>query len=188
LAEFDFDKVVRWARAARHETLVRRPEAELPFIESAHPGPDLLLDTCVYIDQMQERLPRAVEELADIRQLNHSTVAVAELMHTVGRLDPRHPGTATAIRQVGMALKAMRPHRLFEPDKEIAGRAAIPSGILCRTQGYAKGDRHRSFNDCILFLQAGKLGLTLLSRNVRDFDLLLQLFPKTRVLLYRREG
>jgi predicted nucleic acid-binding protein len=188
LAGFDFDRAVRWARLARQETLARREDRELPFIAAAYSGPDLLLDTCVYVDQMQARLPAAVEQLSGIRQINHRAIVVAELMHLVGRLDPQHPGTAAAIRQIGIAVKAMRPHRLFEPDAETVGRAAILSGVLCRTQGYGKDDRLRSLHDCTLFLQAAKLGLTLLSRNIRDFDLLLQLIPKARVLFYRREN
>jgi hypothetical protein len=42
-----------------------------------------LLDTCVYIDQMQDRSPQALDELVALRQVNHSTVAIQELMHTV---------------------------------------------------------------------------------------------------------
>jgi len=42
--------------------------------------------------------------------------------------------------------------------------------------------------DCILFLQAQKLGLTVLTANVGDFDPLLQLLPSGRVLFYRRHG
>jgi hypothetical protein len=41
-------------------------------------------------------------------------------------------------------------------------------------------------NDGVLFLQAAKLGLTLLTRNISDFDYLLQMMPAGRVLLYRR--
>lgn len=187
MAEFDFEKAVRWARLVPGKTFARRTDAELPFIEIARSGSELLLDTCVYIDQLQARLPATVEELANIRQVNHSAVAVAELMHVVGRLDPQHRGTVAAIRQIGTTVKGMRPHRMFTPDADTLGRAAILSGVLCRIQGYAKDDRYRSLNDCLLFLQAAKLGFTLVSRNVRDFDVLLQIVPKTRVLLYRRK-
>jgi len=39
--------------------------------------------------------------------------------------------------------------------------------------------------DCVLFLQAQKLGFTVLTANVSDFDLLLQLLPAGRALFYR---
>lgn len=37
----------------------------------------------------------------------------------------------------------------------------------------------------MLFLQAQKLDLTVLTRNIADFDCLLQLIPAGRVLFYR---
>jgi hypothetical protein len=39
----------------------------------------------------------------------------------------------------------------------------------------------------VLFLQAQKLGLTVLTANIGDFDVLLQLVRAGRVLFYRRE-
>lgn len=132
-------------------------------------------------------MPAVVDDLLDVRPAHHSMIGIAELMHPVGRLDPTDVRTAEAIENIGKVIKLMRPHRLFEPDADIVGRAAILGGILSRTQSYQKDDRLRSINDCILFLQALKLGLTVLSRNVRDFDILLQLIPAGRVLFYRQE-
>ena len=81
----------------------------------------------------------------------------------------------------------MPSHRLFTPDLDILAGAAIYAGILCRVQGYAKDSRMQALNDCILFLQAIKLDLTILTRNIRDFDYLLQMHPAGRVLFYRAE-
>jgi hypothetical protein len=47
--------------------------------------------------------------------------------------------------------------------------------------------RLRAVNDCTLLLHAQKLGLTILTANVADFDILLQLLPSVGVLFYRRE-
>jgi hypothetical protein len=66
------------------------------------------------------------------------------------------------------------------------GRAALLSGVLCRLQGYEKDGKLRALHDCVLFLQAQKLGLVALTANVGDFDILLQLLPTGRTLLYRR--
>lgn len=82
----------------------------------------------------------------------------------------------------------MQPRRLYEPDSEVAGRGALLGGILSRLQNHDKAVRFRSVNDGILFLQAAKLGLTLLTRNISDFDYLLQMMPAGRVLFYRRSG
>jgi predicted nucleic acid-binding protein len=183
---FDFDAALRWARFDPKRTLARRSEAALPMLAGEMiAGSGLLLDTCVYIDQLQGRAPGGVDELLSIRQVNHSTIAVQELMHGVGILDPRHPGTTTAIRQIGKMIKAMPGHRVLAPDADTQGRAAMVAGILCRIQGYARDDKMRALHDCALFLQAQKLGLTVLTRNIADFDYLLQMFATARVLPYQ---
>ena len=51
---------------------------------------------------------------------------------------------------------------------------------------YAKDNKLRAFQDCVLFLQAPKLGLVVLTANVGDFDVLRQLIPAGRALFYRR--
>jgi predicted nucleic acid-binding protein len=179
----------RAERARRFDpvrALARRDEADLPFLGGeAEAGNGRLLDTCVYIDQMQGRASPAVQDLLDIRIVHHSMVAVQELMHTVGVLDPRDPRSARAVAAIGRAVDAMPPHRLLLPDAETLASAAVHAGILCRTQGYGKEGRFRVLNDCVLFLQARKFGLTLLSRNVGDLDMLLQMRPDGRVLFYR---
>ena len=73
---------------------------ELPFVDpGAIGGQGLLLDTCVYIDQMQGRSPHVLDDLVTQRQVNHSTVAIQELMHTVGVLNPSDLRTAGCRRR-----------------------------------------------------------------------------------------
>jgi predicted nucleic acid-binding protein len=188
VAEFDFDAARRWARFGREKTLVRRGDEELPFVDATRiGGQGLLLDTCVYIDQMQDRSPHLLDDLIAQRQVNHSTVAIQELMHTVGVLSPSDARTAGVIAEIGKQIRAMPPHRIFAPDTEVLGRAALLSGILCRLQGYEKDGKLRALQDCVLFLQARKLGLVVLTANVGDYDILLQLIPAGRALFYRRK-
>lgn len=187
MARFDFDAARRWARFDPWRTLARRSDDELPFVDPyAFARPALLLDTCVYIDQMQDRSPRVLDDLIARRQVNHSTVAIQELMHTVGVLDPSDARTAGVIAEIGKQIRAMPSYRTFSPDAEVLGRAALLSGILCRIQGYAKDARLRALHDCVLFLQARALGLVVLTANVADYDILLQLIPTGRALFYRR--
>jgi hypothetical protein len=187
-AAFDFDAARRWARFDPQKTLARRRDEELPFINaSLIAGQGLLLDTCVYIDQMQDRSPQVLDDLVAQRQVNHSTVAIQELMHTVGVLEPSDARTASVTAEIGKLIKAMPPHRVFAPDAEVLGRAALLSGILCRLQGYEKDGKLRALQDCVLFMQAQKLGLIVLSANVVDYDILLQLLPAGRALFYRRK-
>jgi predicted nucleic acid-binding protein len=188
VAEFDFDAARRWARLDPQKALARRSDDELPFVHSGPiGGQGLLLDTCVYIDQMQDRSPHALDDLIAQRQVNHSTVAIQEMMHTVGVLNPSDARTPEVVAEIGKQIRAMPPHRIFAPDIEVLGRAALLSGILCRLQGYNKDGKLRALQDCVLFLQAEKLGLVALTANVRDFDILLQLMPAGRALFYRRK-
>lgn len=169
--------------------LARRPDAALPFLgDVARAGAPLLLDTCTYIDQMQGKAPPALEDLISIRTTNHSTVAAQELLHAVGALDPADPRTRRAVATIARVLDAVPPHRLFVPDRAVLCEAAICAGILCRTQGLARDNRMAALHDCVLFLQAMKLGFTVVTRNIGDFDHLLQMRPEGRVLFYRVPG
>jgi hypothetical protein len=188
VAGFDFDAARRWARFDGQRSLARRSDEELPFVHASRiVGQCLLLDTCVYIDQMQDRSPDLLDDLIARRQVNHSAVALEELMHTVGALDPSDRRTAGVIGEIRKQIAAMPPHRLFAPDLETRARAALLSGILCRIQGYGKDGKLRALQDCALFLQGQKLGLVVLTANVRDYDILLQIIPTGRALFYRRK-
>lgn len=187
MASLDFDAAVRWARFDPRKTLARRADAELPFVSEEHiAGQALLLDTSVYIDQFQSRTPDIVDRLVVTRQVNHSTVAIQELMHTVGVLDPDDRRTSAAVAEIRGLIRSMPSHRIFTPDADVLGRAALLSGIVCRLQGYAADRRLRALHDCVLLLQGQKLGLSLLTANIGDFDVLLQLLRTGRVLFYRR--
>lgn len=167
---------------------MRREVDELPFISGERIGGQaLLLDTCVYIDQIQGRTPELVEALIAARQTHHSTVAIQELMHTIGVLDPGDGRSSAVVDVIRALVLSMPAHRTFVPDADVLGRAALLSGMLCRLQSYANDRKLRALLDCVLFLQAQKLGFTVLTANIVDFDILLQLLPAGRALLYRRK-
>ena len=60
--------------------------------------------------------PRLVERLVDTRQVTHSTMAIQELMHTVGVLDPADPRTPGVVQAVCGQIETMLEHRVFAPD------------------------------------------------------------------------
>lgn len=189
MSDFDIRKALRWARFDPRKQLSRRADSELTFVgNSTSPSSPLLLDTGVYINQIQGSLPEAVESLIAASQVNHSTVAIQELMHTVGVLDPADQRTAGVISALELQVQEMPNHRVFAPDADVLGRAAILSGMLCRLQGYARDDRHKAHHDAVLYLQGMKLGLTIVTGNLVEFDYLLQLLPAGRVLFYRKSA
>ncbi len=186
MADFDVDAARRWARFDRRSTLARRADDQLPFVDPDNlSGRGLILDTCVYIDQMQGRAPELLDDLIEHRTVNHSVIAIQELMHAVGALNPSDRRTRSVVTQIGRLVKAMPSHRTFTPDADVLGRAGLLSGVLCRLQGYGKSHRMRALHDATIFLQARKLGFVVLTANTADFDPLLQLVPSGRAVFYR---
>jgi predicted nucleic acid-binding protein len=168
-------------------TLARRGDEELTFADQrVFAGPPLLIDTTVYIDALQDRLPQEVSDLLCVRQVNHSSVAIAELAHVLGRLDPAHPNTAATTKAVQKAIAIVPAHRLQAPSVQTMAEAGILTGMLARLRGLPKTDKQLLFNDAMLFLQALEQGCHLLTRNIGDMDFLQQLQPMGRVLFYRQ--
>ena len=80
----------------------------------------------------------------------------------------------------------MAPTRIVAPSADAWTEAAIVAGILARIQGYAREARRAVLHDAMMLLTAVEAGSVLISRNVRDMDLLLRFWPDARVLLYDR--
>jgi predicted nucleic acid-binding protein len=173
-------------RFTRTEPLARRPDEVLPFARSdVRPPGQLVLDTTVYIDQVQRRFPADLGVLLRKGGLWHSAVAVAGLTVGLGRLDPRHPATPTAVRQIEAVIAKMPSHRILTPNLAVWRQAGIAAGVLARLQGLAASRAHDLLNDALIFFDARRHGRTVLTRNIADFDLLQQLAPDGQVLFYR---
>jgi predicted nucleic acid-binding protein len=171
----------------RIESLKRRDVSQLPFLgQISTPPPKLLYDTTVYIDILQDRFPRDGDLVLRAADAWHCTVAEAELVVLVGYLDPGHSDTAAAVKQITATVEKIPSHRRLAPDREAWVDAAVLAGVLARLQGYDKLNRKRVLNDALLFSIARKHGLSVLTRNIIDFDFLQQLEPTGRVLFYER--
>jgi predicted nucleic acid-binding protein len=167
--------------------LSRRPDSALAFVGvAAAAGPPLLLDTTVYIDELQGRLPAQAEALLKTRQLRHSNIAVSELAHLFGRLDPAHPKTTATLDKIGRVIEAIPPHRLSTPSGRAMVDAGIIAGAIARLRNLPAGGHRRFLNDSMLLAQALEEGCWLMSRNIADMDLIQQLMAAGRVLLYRQ--
>jgi hypothetical protein len=188
ILSFDLARTLRRLKPSKYDApLSRRAIGDLPFVDGfLHPGPELLLDTTVYIDGLQDHSPRAVDDLMTQRICNHSAVCLAELTHAYGRLAPHHPNTADVLDGINETIIAIPPHRLREPSQAAWGTAGILSGLAFRLGGYQTGQERKLLNDALVFLQALEEGQTVLTGNIGDFDILNQLVPEGRILLYRR--
>lgn len=156
------------------------------MLEKAAGGPELLLDTCVYIDILQQRAPETLKNLMAARLCNHSGVALAELTHLFGRLDPADARTKTTLAQISGAISDMPEHRVTAPSTRALGESGILAGLAARLAGIESGRGQTLLNDATLYLQAIEQGQIVLTRNVREFDWFDQLLPSDRVLFYRR--
>lgn len=167
--------------------LKAKDRSELTFLDQLRrPFPKLLLDTTVYIDELQGKLPQMVEVSLRLAELWHVTVTEAELAALAGLLSPTHPDTPQIVQQV-LASVARRPsHRILNPDREVWREAGIVAGLLSRLQNYGKPGRQRALNDALIFLSAAKHGCSVLTRNISDFDLLMQLAPHGKTVFYDR--
>ena len=183
----EFQGTLRRLKPDKHRAQLRpRAESELEFIGTiSHRPAKLLYDTTVYIDILQGRFPQEGEAMLRATEAWHSPVTEAELAATCGLLDPAHSQTPAVIEQIASVIDRRPSHRTITPDPEIWREAGVLSGTLARTQGYGREQRRRILNDALLFATARKYGCAVLSRNVRDFDLLQQLDPSGRVLFYK---
>ena len=170
----------------RQKALAYRDRSKLRFLSNLKPPfPKLLLDTTVYIDALQGRLPHDIDIALRTASLWHSSVTEAELAALAGLLDPAHPDTAGVIAKVAASVELRPAHRILTPDRGTWREAGILAGLLARLQRYGKNERRKALNDALIFLSAARNGCVVLTRNVSDFDLLMQLDPKGQAVFYR---
>lgn len=182
----EFAKSLRRLKPEKHrKKLAYRDRSQLPYLESLKPPfSKLLLDTTVYIDALQGRLPQSVEIALRAGNLWHSTVTEAELAALAGLLDPSHPATQHVIAQIAASVDLRPEHRILAPDRDAWREAGILAGLLARLEQYGKNERRKALNDALIFLTAAKNGCVVLTRNVKDFDLLMQLDRKGQAVFY----
>jgi predicted nucleic acid-binding protein len=150
--------------------------------------PKILLDTTVYVDQLQGRLPLSVETALDAANIWHSTVSECEMSILLGLLDPAHPHTPETMEEIAASIEVRSPNRIVTPDRDTWREAGILAGHLARLQQYGKADQRRVLNDALIFTSAAKAGLAVLTRNVADYDFLMQLAPHGQAIFYDRDG
>jgi hypothetical protein len=158
---------------------------DLPFVPNqVEAGPELMLNTCVYIDVLQGKVPQRGAELLVARIANHSAICLAEHTYLFGRLDPKHPETSNTLKEVRGVLEDKPPHRLTAPSTRVFGEAGLLAGLALRLTG--RPENQVLLNDAILYLHAHERGCVVLTRNVADFGLFHQLMPTSHVLFYRQ--
>jgi len=168
-------------------TLSYRPRNVLPFDIGALPRDAILMfDTTVYIDAQKAKLPTGLAARIASHETIHSSVALGEIAAGIALLDPSHSGTPTIVEVLTETLDKADPARTVAPSPTAWLEASVLSGVLARTQQLGKEARRKLLNDALIFLSADESGAVLVSRNIKDIDLLLQLRSSVRVLLYNQ--
>lgn len=182
----DIRRTLRSTRAARQVTSLDGPAAPPVFLaDLPEAGEALLLDTCVYIDQLQGRLPRAVEARITARNVFHSSLSLAELSFPFGRLDPTDSRTGPALQAIEALMASIPERRLLTPTPETKMRGAILAGVMARVLGYGDAQRRKALMDAMIAAQAAREGLLLVTRNLADFERLSRLAPKLKWAVYQ---
>lgn len=166
--------------------LTRRSDSALIFVDGAPlVGARLLLDTSVYIDGFHGELPASVKALLATRTSVHISVALGELSHNFGRLNPAHPDTPSILAKVTRVINDIPRHRLEDGSAGVLLEAGILSGLVFRLGGFQPGQEVAALNDATIYLHALDRGYAVLTRNIRDFDLMNQILPGGQVVFYR---
>jgi predicted nucleic acid-binding protein len=184
---FDLARALRRLKPEkRRAPLLRRPDAELPFVDNEGlAGPPLLLDTCVYLHVLRGKTPDKVDALLRSRTLLHSAVVIGELANRLGARVPSNQKERAARVLLARAIAEIPEHRVVAPSVSMWGEAGILAGLHARLAGFNKGQEQDSLNDAIILVQARTEGAIVLTENLADFDPLQQLAPDARVLFYR---
>ena len=170
----------------RTSHLARRADGDLSFVDpQTIAGQALLLDSTVYIHTLTGKTPTEVDQMLQVRTINHSSVVVGELTNRLGAHIPRDQREIDARGKLLEVINGIPSHRVLTPTVLNWGEAGILSGILARLGGYPAGRTQDDLNDALIFLQARASGLAVLTANVAHFDRLQQLLPDGGVLFYR---
>ena len=132
----------------------------------------LVLDTNVYIDMAPGRLARESRERVAACLHYYSVVALTELMQGVAGYSSNASNYGAVRRHYLGLFKRVPRTRLLVPDADVWMRAGAITGLLSCTQGFRPHQRKKVLLDALIYLDATKRGLPVLTRNVRDFGLI----------------
>lgn len=180
------DRILRGLKPEKRlGPLVPRSPAELIGATASAPKTTVVPDTTVYVHAGQGKLPPRVADIIQGWPILHCSVALGEIAHGIGRLDPAHGKTPARRAFLERVIRQVPRHRLLVPDHEAHLSAGILSGVLARLLNLPGGAHRQRINDVLILLTARKAGAAVLTANIGDFDQVQQLVPDARVLYYQ---
>lgn len=166
----------------KYQTIQYREAEDLPFIHAAYDfTAPIILDTGVYIQALKGKLcPLMTRLLSANKSIYHSSVAISEVIVGAAALDPTHPDTPKHRAIMLSAIEDIPESRILTPSNDDWMLAAAIAGRV----GLQRKNFKEVLSDSLIYVQAAANGLTLVSANSNDFDLINQVFPGN-LLLFR---
>jgi hypothetical protein len=182
---FDLDRTIRALKPEKRTApLAYRSAAGLVAASDLATKRPILPDATVYVHAGQGRLPVGIAGMLRQWPLLHCSVALGEIAHGIGRLDPAHTMTPGRRGYLEGVLRQVPQHRIVSPDDDVHVAAGIVTGVLARLLGLPKGGHRLKVNDVLILLTARKFGAALVTANVGDLDVAQQLRPDADVIYY----
>lgn len=167
---------------SKYQTIQYRKPEDLPFITDAYDfTAPILLDTGVYIQTLKGQLCPLMTRLLSVNKtIYHSSVAISEVIVGAAALDPTHPNTPKNREVMLSAINIIPETRILTPSNDDWMMAAAIAGRV----GLQRKNYKAVLADALIYVQAAANGLTLVSANSNDFDLINQISPG-KLLLFR---
>ena len=182
---FDIDRIVRALKPEKRRAApVPRSPADLVAAAIEVGRRPVVPDATVYVHDGQGRLPPHIAAMLQQWPLLHCSVALGEIAHGIGHLDPSHPQTPRRRTYLQSVLRQIPQHRVVTPSDEIQVTAGILTGLLARLLHLPSGGHRLRLNDVLICLTARKAGAAVVTANIGDFDVMQQLMPSAEIIYY----
>ena len=182
---FDIHRLLRTFKPEKHTIRpTSRDPSQLRTDSAAAQKRPIVLDTTTYINAGQGKLPPHINAIIEAWPIHHCSVALGEIAHGLGRLDPAHPDTRQNKDFLQAVLEKVPQHRIVNPTDDIHVTGGILTGVIARLLTLPKGAHRNRINDILIYLTARSIGAAVVTANVEDFDILQQLVPDGHVIYY----
>lgn len=143
----------------------------------------LMLDTNVIILGMKRgKLTTDVKTLLATAESVASTVVIGELNQGAANLDPTHPDTPATRAPMDAAIAELSKLPIITPNHEDWLTGMVMLSTLGRCFNLNKEARGMWLRDALIYVTARRVGATLVTADLLEFDLFQQILPGGLVL------
>jgi predicted nucleic acid-binding protein len=112
------------------------------------------------------------------------SACLGEIAVGVGNADPARITWRAMRNHYAGLFDSIPENRILDPDAQIRLDAGLIAGTLARTQGFQRHQRKERLNDALILLTAARAGISVLTANRDEFDLIQQIAPEVRFVYY----